>query len=86
MREIVFTSRALEDVEWWLQQDRKMLLRILKLIREAAADPFNGTGKPEPLKGALSGAWSRRISQEHRLVYSVTQDRIRVLACRYHYD
>ena len=85
MRDIGFSPRAFEDLEWWLKQDRKVLLRILKLVREAARDPFAGTGKPEPLKGQFSGAWSRRVTAEHRLVYTVTDERIRILACRYHY-
>ena len=86
MRAVELTPQALEDLLWWVQTDRKIAIRVLKLIREIERDPFGGTGKPEPLKGALSGAWSRRIDQEHRLVYAVTQEQIRVLACRYHYD
>lgn len=86
MRDVGLAPQALEDLEWWLQQDRRVLQRILRLIREAAKSPFEGTGKPEPLKGTLAGAWSRRITGEHRLVYSVADESIRVLACRYHYE
>jgi len=70
---------------WWVQNDRNKTLRIITLIREVQRDPFSGIGKPEPLKHELKGCWSRRIDQEHRLVYQVTPDRIRILACRYHY-
>ncbi|MHB8765283.1 MAG: Txe/YoeB family addiction module toxin, partial [Deferrisomatales bacterium] len=67
------------------QTDRKLLQRINGLLREAARTPFSGTGKPEPLKHALSGCWSRRITEEHRLVYRVEADGLVVLQCRYHY-
>jgi len=86
MRSVELAPHALEDLLWWVQNDRKLAIRILKLVLEIQRDPFTGTGKPEPLKGDFAGAWSRRIDQEHRLVYTVTQERIRVLACRYHYD
>jgi toxin YoeB len=80
-----FDPAGFEDLAWWMKQDRKMALRILKLIKEVQRDPFTGSGKPEPLKHELAGCWSRRIDQEHRLVYQVKQDKIRILACRYHY-
>lgn len=60
-------------------------MRIMKLVKEVQINPFQGTGKPEPLKHELSGCWSRRIDKEHRLVYEVQEDKIRILACRYHY-
>lgn len=85
MRSLEFDPAAFEDLTWWVQRDRKRAQRILRLIQEAAQDPFSGIGKPEPLKHELAGCWSRRIDEEHRLVYSVTDDRIRILACRYHY-
>ena len=66
-------------------QDRSQALRVVRLIRETLRDPLTDLGKPEPLKHELSGCWSRRINQEHRLVYQVLQDKIRILACRYHY-
>jgi toxin YoeB len=68
-----------------VEQDRTQALRIIRLIRETQREPFTGLGKPEPLRHELSGCWSRRISQEHRLVYQVQKDKIRMLACRYHY-
>jgi toxin YoeB len=80
-----FDPAALEDLAWWVQHDRKTALRILRLIQETHADPFGGIDKPEPLKHELAGCWSKRIDDEHRLVYLVQEDKIRVLACRYHY-
>jgi toxin YoeB len=82
-----FDQHAFEDLEWWVEHDRRMALRITKLIREVQRTPFEGAGQPEPLKHELAGCWSRRINQEHRLVYQVLkeEDRIRILACRYHY-
>ena len=66
--------------------DRKIALRIMKLIDDVQRDPFEGLGKPEPLKHELKGCWSRRIDDEHRLVYQVSGEKIRILACRYHYS
>jgi toxin YoeB len=80
-----FDASALEDLTWWVKQDRKMALRVLRLIEETHREPFSGIGKPEPLKHELAGCWSRRIDNEHRLVYQVFKDKIRILACRYHY-
>ena len=85
MRSLEFDPAAFEDLAWWIQQDRNKALRIVALIREVQRDAFKGIGKPEPLKHALKGCWSRRVDQEHRLVYQVTEDKIRILACRYHY-
>jgi toxin YoeB len=85
LRSLVFDSAAFEDLAWWVEQERGQALRVIRLIRETQRDPFSGLGKPEPLKHELSGCWSRRITQEHRLVYQVEPDRIRILACRYHY-
>ena len=70
---------------WWIETDRKTALRIVRLIREAQREPFTGVGKPEPLKHEYTGCWSRRINQEHRLIYQVFDEKIRILACRYHY-
>jgi toxin YoeB len=80
-----FDPAAFEDLAWWIQQDRKKTLRIVKLIKELQHHPFEGTGKPEALKHDLDGCWSRRIDDESRLVYEVLEDKIRILACRYHY-
>ena len=80
-----FDPAGFEDLAWWVERDRSIALRIVKLIREIQRDPFEGIGKPEPLKHELQGCWSRRINDEHRLVYQVFSDKIRILACRYHY-
>jgi toxin YoeB len=80
-----FDVAAFEDLAWWVEQDRAQSLRIIRLIRETQRDPFTGLGKPEALKHELSGCWSRRISLEHRLVYQVQKDKVRILACLYHY-
>lgn len=85
MRGIEFDPRAFEDLAAWIEEDRKIAIRVVKLIREAQRSPFDGTGKPEPLKHELRGAWSRRIDREHRPVYEVTDEKIKILACRYHY-
>ena len=85
MTSLEFDNAAFEDLAWWIQQDRSKALRIVNLIKEIQREPFTGIGKPEPLKHELKGCWSRRIDQEHRLVYQVTESKIRILACRYHY-
>ena len=85
MRNLEFDAAAFEDLAWWVQQDRTKALRIMRLILDTQADPFGGIGKPEPLKHELAGCWSKRIDEVHRLVYQVSEDKIRVLACRYHY-
>ncbi len=84
-RNLEFEPVAFEDLAWWVKQDRKKALRIIRLLEETRANPFEGVGKPEPLKFELAGCWSRRIDAEHRIVYQVTDDSIRVIACRYHY-
>ena len=86
VRNLEFDPAAFEDLAWWVQQDRKKALRIFRLIQETHVDPFGGIGKPEPLKHELAGCWSKRIDQEHRLVYQVLEETIRILACRYHYS
>ena len=86
MKNLEFDPHAFEDLAWWVDKDRKKTRKIIKLIQEIQRNPFTGTGKPEPLKHELAGCWSRRIDQEHRLVYEVFDDKIRILACRFHYD
>lgn len=76
---------AWEDYVFWQQVDKKVLKRINDLIKESLRTPFEGKGKPEALKGNLSGYWSRRITDEHRLVYEVKQDSIHIIQCRFHY-
>lgn len=82
---ISFHEDGWEDYLYWQRTDPKILKRINALIREAARTPHSGTGKPEPLKHALSGSWSRRITEEHRLVYRIEEDFLVLLQCRYHY-
>ncbi len=82
---IVFSEWAWEDYLYWQGQDRKTLARINHLIREVQRDPVSGIGKPEPLKHALAGYWSRRITEEHRLVYKVQDDALWIAQARYHY-
>jgi toxin YoeB len=81
-----FRQKFREDLTYWIKTDRKLGLRTLELVEAILADPFTGIGKPEPLKRDLAGCWSRRITQEHRLVYRVTEDRIYFLQARYHYE
>ncbi|MEG4456461.1 Txe/YoeB family addiction module toxin [Microcoleus sp. N9_A1] len=85
-RQAVFEPEFLEDLEYWVQTDRKMALRFIKMVREILRDPFKGIGKPEPLKYEFSGAWSRRLNQQHRIVYLVSDDRVNFLKGRYHYE
>ncbi len=82
---LIFSERAWEDYLDWQAQDRKLLDRINALIKECSRTPFTGTGKPEPLRGPLSGWWSRRITQEHRLVYRPSDEGLLIAQCRYHY-
>jgi toxin YoeB len=85
VRNLEFDAAAFEDLAWWIEHDRSKALRIMSLIKEVQRDPFKGIGKPEPLKHEFKGCWSRRIDQEHRLIYQVSEEKIRILACRYHY-
>jgi len=85
VKSLEFDPAAFEDLAWWIERDRKQALRIIKLVEAIQRDPFQGIGKPEPLRHELAGCWSRRIDREHRLVYQVLDDKIRILACRYHY-
>ena len=84
-RETVFHPEFREDLRYWVETDRRIALRAFTLIEAIARDPFRGIGKPEPLKHLAPGTWSRRLTQEHRIVYLVNQDRIDFLQARYHY-
>ena len=84
-RLLTWTDNGWDDYVWWQDQDRKTLHRINKLIEDAQRQPFTGLGKPEPLRGNLSGYWSRRINDTDRLVYSVTDSALTIVMCRYHY-
>lgn len=84
-RDAVFQAEFREDIEFWIKTDRKTALRAFKIIEEVTRDPFQGIGKPEPLRYLAPGTWSRRLTQEHRIVYLVQNERIDFLQARYHY-
>ena len=82
---ILFTDDAWEDYLYWQQTDKQTLRKINQLLKEIQLTPFSGVGKPEPLKHQLQGCWSRRIDSEHRLVYEITDNTLKVIGCRFHY-
>ncbi len=82
---LIFAEKAWEDYLYWQKNDKKILKRINALIKDIARDPFEGIGKPEPLKHALSGYWSRRINDEHRIVYKIQDKSLLIAQLRYHY-
>ncbi|PWD72376.1 Txe/YoeB family addiction module toxin [Pectobacterium versatile] len=82
---LIWSEEALEDYLYWQDIDKRMVKKINELIKETRRTPFEGKGKPEPLKHNLAGFWSRRITEEHRLVYAITGDAMMIAACRYHY-
>jgi toxin YoeB len=84
-RAAVFQKEFREDLRYWVKTDRNIAVRVLDLVEAIMRDPFEGVGKPEPLRYVLEGCWSRRITQEHRLVYRISDDRIDFLRARYHY-
>jgi toxin YoeB len=86
MKPIILSPDALRQLDDWKKTDPKILIKIIVLITEISETPFTGTGKSEPLKHNLKGKWSRRINQEHRLVYEVTDTSIRIISCKFHYD
>jgi toxin YoeB len=85
MRNISFTDKGWSDLLQWSKTDRKIFFKITNLIEEASRNPYKGTGKPELLKNNFKGYWSRRITDEHRLIYSVNDEEIKIVACKYHY-
>lgn len=85
MRLISFHQEAFEQYTAWSKSDKKIFERLHRLVIETAKNPFDGIGKPEPLKADLKGYWSRRINDEHRLVYKVKDEQIIIVACKYHY-
>ena len=86
MRNIVFSPEAFDHYRYWQEQDKSILDKLNQLIQECQRTPFKGTGKPEPLKGNLKGLWSRRMTQEHRLLYRVDEHNLFVVSCRFHYE
>ena len=83
---VVFVEESWEDYLYWQKTDKKILARINLLIKDISRNPFDGLGKPEPLKYKYAGFWSRRITSEHRLIYQVKDEEIRIAKCRFHYD
>ena len=84
--ELVWQTNAWEDYCHWQKQDKKILERVNELIKDCLRSPYKGIGKPEPLKGDYAGCWSRRITQEHRLIYKMNERRLHILQCRYQYE
>lgn len=84
-RQITFTADGWEDYLYWQAHDKQLIKKINALIKDCQRDPYAGIGKPEQLRHELSGVWSRRINDEHRLVYKITEDTIQVVSCRFHY-
>ena len=82
---LIFADAAWEDYLYWQKQDRKVLVRINKLVQEVKREPYSGVGKPEPLRHALAGFWSRRITDEHRIVYRVEGEQLLIAQLQYHY-
>ena len=85
MKKIVFELKSFQDFNEWVKIDKKVYKKIVELIKDINRNPFEGIGKPEPLKHELSGYWSRRINDEHRLVYMVSEKEIIIISCKYHY-
>jgi toxin YoeB len=84
--QIIYTSQAKDDLAYWTKHDHKIVARIEQLIADIKKNPYQGSGKPESLKFARSGYWSRRIDHEHRLVYKIFNGQLFIAQCRYHYD
>jgi len=82
----IFVDESWDDYLYWQKIDKKMLKRINLLLKDISRQPYEGIGKPEPLKHNYRGFWSRRINGEHRLIYQVSEDEIRIIKCRFHYD
>jgi toxin YoeB len=82
----VFTELSWEDYQYWQKNDKQKIKRINDLLKDISRNPYEGLGKPEPLKFNYAGFWSRRIDEEHRLIYRVVNDEIQIAKCRYHYD
>lgn len=83
---ILFTKQSWDDYQYWLKNDKSLLKRINLLIQDIIRNPFDGIGKPEPLKYQLQGCWSRRINDEHRLVYEIIEKELRIISARFHYE
>ena len=82
---VMFTETAWQDYLWFLGDDKQLLKRVNDLIKDVTRNPFTGLGKPEPLKENLSGYWSRRVNDQHRFVYQISENTVKIISCRYHY-
>ena len=85
MMKVSFTDDSFDEFNYWAETDRKVYRKIVKIIHDIARSPFDGLGKPEPLRYNYPGCWSRRITDEHRLIYQIIEDEIIIISCRYHY-
>jgi len=83
---ISFVEQSWNDYNFWQKEDKKIFLRIQRLIKETIRDPFSGIGKPEPLKNNLKGYWSKRITEEHRFVYKIENNQLIIISCKFHYQ
>lgn len=83
---IAFVEKSFDDYNYWSQNDKKIFKKIQRLIKDTTRDPFGGIGKPEPLRNNLQGYWSKRITDEHRLVYRVKDNQLTIISCRFHYE
>ena len=86
MRTVKLIPKAFDEFSFWAEEDRRLLIKILDIIKDIQRNPFSGLGKPEPLKHKYKGLWSRRINKEHRLIYQVTEEEIVIVSCRFHYE
>ncbi len=82
---LLFTEESWEEYLFWQRKDKNILKRVNRLVKDIQRHPFQGIGKPEPLRYQFHGCWSRRITDEHRLVYEITEDTVRIISCKYHY-
>ena len=82
----IFVDESWEDYQYWLKTDKKIIARINYLLKEISRTPYSGAGKPEPLKYKYKGFWSRRITDEHRLIYQIKDEELLIVKCRFHYD
>jgi toxin YoeB len=85
MEKVILLPKAFDEMSYWAGNDRNNLVKIFELIKDIKRNPFSGIGKPEPLKHQLKGLWSRRINQEHRLIYGVSGEELTIVSCRFHY-
>jgi toxin YoeB len=86
MEKVILLPKAFGEMSYWAETDRNVLVKIFELIKDIQRSPFSGIGKPEPLKHQLKGLWSRRITQEHRLIYKVSGEELIIVSCRFHYS